>query len=759
VRFEAGSYRTGDYWLVPARTVMGDVEWPVDGAGEPLAEPRRGIRHHYARIGVVTAVADALAVEDCRPIFPPLNELKPPYSCCTFTVGDGIEHVGDFTLIQEAVNHLPAEGGQICIFPGTYVENVRIEGRKDVHIKGCGARTIVSAPVDGDALPVFHLVATGNVRIESLGIVAAETAPGILADGETPNRGLALEKLLVKAAAESGLKIRGSEDVSIQSCHVQMTDLNGGFPGIHLQAETALVRENAVTGGLGTLTALEALGVDGNRWVSGIQVAGGSLQVRLHDNLVRGVSGQGITLGSVVEVDENGDPVTPAGGGGTDDPCDACDEPSTGDDPPQEGDEPKRLESEGLVRDVDIRRNRIFDVGLDGIGVARFFDVNQAGKRTASVLIQDLTIVDNRIERCVRRRFGLIPTAMVDLMAYGGIALSFVEGLVVRDNRIEDMGAAGLLPACGLFVFYVEGLEVSRNLILNSGSRTASADPPATGRAGGIHVVYAVPLAGALPKLDASGGKEKGTRRRAAPAAVVEGNTVDVVRGPALSMGALGPVSVVANRLTSRGLVDDDLGGLFKGESAAVLHLASLVVIVNLGSTGGGPVNLAAGTKDAPGSSANPFVTVTNKKVLFDDNQCVLDLRQDRPGAGPALPGNFLLPAVLVLSLDDLGFADNQVDCVVPEGKVLLVANALVGLLSQRTIGNRFGETLGTTYLSALTFGLMNMTVNNQANHCLRAIGPLRLQALPNHVLISLFLEGFCASGEKQVADTMKAFS
>jgi len=51
-----GSYETGDYWEIPARTATGDVDWPgpVD---QPAALQPRGIRHHYAPLGLVTVGA------------------------------------------------------------------------------------------------------------------------------------------------------------------------------------------------------------------------------------------------------------------------------------------------------------------------------------------------------------------------------------------------------------------------------------------------------------------------------------------------------------------------------------------------------------------------------------------------------------------------------------------------------------------------------------------------------------------------------
>jgi hypothetical protein len=72
-----GNYRTGDYWLIPARTATGDIEWRQEG-GNPAALPPHGVRHYYAPLAVVTAAAgsggrgkrgDAAAadqIEDCR---------------------------------------------------------------------------------------------------------------------------------------------------------------------------------------------------------------------------------------------------------------------------------------------------------------------------------------------------------------------------------------------------------------------------------------------------------------------------------------------------------------------------------------------------------------------------------------------------------------------------------------------------------------------------------------------------------------------
>jgi hypothetical protein len=77
-------YLTGDYWLIPARTATGDVEWPkvigADGNPEtdtngniiPLALPPHGITHYYAPLAVVSVSANGVFVEtNCRSSFPP----------------------------------------------------------------------------------------------------------------------------------------------------------------------------------------------------------------------------------------------------------------------------------------------------------------------------------------------------------------------------------------------------------------------------------------------------------------------------------------------------------------------------------------------------------------------------------------------------------------------------------------------------------------------------------------------------------------
>ncbi|MFE6690792.1 DUF6519 domain-containing protein [Streptomyces sp. NPDC057743] len=75
VYFEAGgTYRTGDFWLVPARTATGGVEWPTDPARRPLLQHPAGIAVHYAPLAWVHGEQ---AVPDLRLAFRPLATAIP----------------------------------------------------------------------------------------------------------------------------------------------------------------------------------------------------------------------------------------------------------------------------------------------------------------------------------------------------------------------------------------------------------------------------------------------------------------------------------------------------------------------------------------------------------------------------------------------------------------------------------------------------------------------------------------------------------
>ncbi|WP_367324321.1 DUF6519 domain-containing protein [Streptomyces sp. HUAS ZL42] len=50
---KGGGYRTGDHWIIPARTATGSVEWPADPARRPLLQAPSGIVRSYAPLALV----------------------------------------------------------------------------------------------------------------------------------------------------------------------------------------------------------------------------------------------------------------------------------------------------------------------------------------------------------------------------------------------------------------------------------------------------------------------------------------------------------------------------------------------------------------------------------------------------------------------------------------------------------------------------------------------------------------------------------
>lgn len=78
----AAQFRTGDYWLIPARVATGDVEWPVEtvpnpAAGQaptaPVAMPPDGVTHHYAPLALIDVDGDGTVTvnDDCGVVFWP----------------------------------------------------------------------------------------------------------------------------------------------------------------------------------------------------------------------------------------------------------------------------------------------------------------------------------------------------------------------------------------------------------------------------------------------------------------------------------------------------------------------------------------------------------------------------------------------------------------------------------------------------------------------------------------------------------------
>jgi hypothetical protein len=76
IRFApGGEYRSGDYWLIPARVATGKIEWPPSADNSEVAAmlPPMGIEHHYAPLGFMAWADDDWKFKSCRCDFEPLS--------------------------------------------------------------------------------------------------------------------------------------------------------------------------------------------------------------------------------------------------------------------------------------------------------------------------------------------------------------------------------------------------------------------------------------------------------------------------------------------------------------------------------------------------------------------------------------------------------------------------------------------------------------------------------------------------------------
>src|SRR5215210_2616208 len=106
VEFGSGEYRAGDYWLIPARTATGDIEWPQvdpeDPDSDPVAQSPHGVRHGFCALAIVAAAPqdeseDQLSVlHDCRNLFPLLTKLTSLF----YLGGDGQEAIPGQELLE-----------------------------------------------------------------------------------------------------------------------------------------------------------------------------------------------------------------------------------------------------------------------------------------------------------------------------------------------------------------------------------------------------------------------------------------------------------------------------------------------------------------------------------------------------------------------------------------------------------------------------------------------------------------------------------
>lgn len=143
VRFDLDAdtfYKSGDYWLIPARSLTGRIEWPLTESGEPLLQAPHGIQRQYAALALVDRQADGSwqIVDDLRTRFKPITV------GLLSKAGDTVEgslRIVDNLEVYGAMSGDPAVGELV-------VEgNLKIKGALEV---AGGATQVVEQRMSGD---------------------------------------------------------------------------------------------------------------------------------------------------------------------------------------------------------------------------------------------------------------------------------------------------------------------------------------------------------------------------------------------------------------------------------------------------------------------------------------------------------------------------------------------------------------------------------------------------------------------------------
>ena len=767
VTFTGTQFRRDDFWIIAARpdspTVL--VPWDFDPTRPPYGllpydgRPPHGVRSWLTPLCVIQwtpgAPPTGVVLHDCREHFPPLTRIR---TCCTFIVGNGITSHGHFDSIQTAVDHLPAEGGKICLLPGVYQENIRIVNRRNITICGCGNRSIVRSrgptPPATAAMPVISIIGGFNIVLECFAVEADATGLGIKILGQNPYSdpksqealtevvGVVLSELSVTAAQQTAVRARFVRDFTVRCCTLANLDEPSSGQTLVVLGDDVLIERNVVEVAAMRDPKLPppdpaeppVIFVPGTRARGGIQIEGLSDRVRIVNNLIHGGSSNGITLGSII-INVDSPPDDPDDGNLPPiDPCDPCD--PIDDIPEEPPDGNIRVLDGGPLSEIRIERNRIYEMGSCGIGVVRFFDLR--GK-DVFIHVDQLTILGNHIRRCLQREIAEPSPALALFVGYGGISLADVHQLVVYDNLIEHCGLSPREPVCGIFVLQVEGCDLHRNRVLENGVAAFSRDLEninfKVGHRGGIVIVFAL-----APALTQAGAVVDPVANVAVivtpkplpsgePAARIHDNIVTVPAGRALHLNALGAVSVEGNHFISRGVVP--------GFSATFSsQLAATVWLLDLGFSNEyylGFLLFSAAGKSAPAfqPGLDQFGlgrSLATGQVLFNDNRVTFDALD--------AASSLALSSVMIITADDLGFQDNHCDANLLNDFV--VTNGFLLGVSSRTNSNRFTEGMFNAFFSAVTAGFIaNTTTINQATHCILALG-LRLKFALNTEIVGV---------------------
>jgi hypothetical protein len=851
----------GDFWVIAARPNTPDIVVPWELLDKA---PPAGPRVFFAPLALIRWSLDPTgqlqaSIQDCRETFQPLCQSR---GCCTVTVGDGRTSRGDFDSIEAAIQYLSNSGGKICLLPGLHEANVRIQGKRNIEIEGCGKQTYVIPRTGDRTSPIFHIIDSDCIALLRMNLVSLGGTAIVLEGteiGTLKTIKIGHNRIIAYLAA---IQVKRGLDLHIHDNRIRILDKAGAGVAVYLTAEDSLIERNDI----GVIPAektpppdnpdgeeppdpidpcadLEIIYTNILTFVAyinliwtiplpsfpthtfqalgGIQIAGGSERVKVWENIIIGGAGNGIALGTSLaafleELEEESEEdeeeqriehfdnvikgrVLREGMGlpninllfkGTNGPPVAATTDQDGffSEPLRAGRYQVEIATPGykidrifflpspapglsawqiyvveedidlgdllaFIYEIQIDRNEISLMGLSGIGLPRVEIPNSLPQtaiiRQVLVFAQLLAILgnpvigleicENRIVNCFQAPLNGVLRNEIRIRGLGGISLGLCANLTIDRNRIETNGTSYIAPVCGIFIFYAEQVEIYHNCIHDNGPLTNATDPLDPGKRGGIVLVASsFPLLGLLATVlkgsQAIGDVTNRGTLLGRAAARVHDNLVNQPAGQALTISAIGSISVANNH--------------FNSERSGTEFLERLVGTVRIVNVGGlnrpgmpGIVGTIASTGTISGTTlvgANlaTFARNDSAEFLFPNGNTLFNSNQTRSGNS-----NESLISQLIFSVDDIGFGGNQSDDLggarFDGGADIVAVNTALWATTLRANDSRFKEILDFGQRNSFRFSLwtlstlMNNTTNNQGDHCIFAINALNTAAPP----------------------------
>lgn len=775
VRF-SGNGPVGDSWTFSVRPETPDIVIPWEMR---RACPPSGPRRFIAGLGLIRWPGVAGAAPDYHDCRTRIRKLARVGGCCEVTVGDGHESHGDTASIAEALVRLPASGGKICLLRGTHRENVLIESRGNIVIEGCGplARLVGAS----DDRPVIGIRDSHDITIRNFTIEAPDqVAIAIDDDGDARfgnrTRAIAVDAMQIRSRDAPALVFNGGAGLALTESSLLFSPLerrpaaSGAAEGTSSMV-ILLGRDLRVERCLIAPVEADVRFLRRVSWPhGGIQVIGGSEEVEIRRNRIRGGAGTGILLGSVTMVaDDRWRPVyrvdavaasnwrvyrEPASlsayrvGAWIDVTADGCIRfPPRPPDRPGEPGRPLRPNADPFILGLAIIENEIKSMGECGIAPFAQFDLARDRQYCG---VSDLLIRGNRIIGCAHREGAPLTGGEYAYTARGGVILGYAEGLDFTDNEVRDCGTNRLDPVCGFFAAALAHARIAGNRIHGNGRRVTAEDTDIPlGQRGGIvvrfvqpsvHPIFDFRIVGRILPLMQGGGE----------ALLVEGNQVSSPEGRALQICGVGAISITGNQFVSLGgaaarlvsaryfvagnsLVNAGIQDFIAADLFPSLFGNLVVSVLNLGRAGDFDATgfgLAPAQRVDAGGGVGAGEAITTGRLLFANNQTRFD------GLG-SVPG-FALSLVGLASLDDARMIGNQCDADFRNDQRAMTHGLVIGATANMS-GNRFSEPpRGTQALSGVCFGWSAFMHHNFGTHCFRGWGIGQWSELgPNHHLVS----------------------